>query len=180
MAKFKYPMTDAMIKILHSWGWVFCGEHDPLKAKWYKYSNKILVARDKGKTWETDLAAAHLATVPAVDDVDLVALVGSRNIREKDGFFEIEVDRFDTLIAAVLALRERVRELEKAPAEAGEEDEDEVWEPTMELRRFRDGHTHILQQKWRRISGGPACGGGSTGWRAVPSVGPLFSHGANR
>ncbi len=51
----------------------------------------------------------------------------------------------------------------------------EVWEPTMELRirvlarGFSKGR-HIFEQKFIRTSGGPACGGGSTEWRALPEI----------
>lgn len=65
----------------------------------------------------------------------------------------------------------------------GGDPEHEIWEATLELRWYHPGCGRVepqpvpsihwtprLQQKWRRVAGGPLCNGGSTEWRDVPSV----------
>lgn len=41
---------------------------------------------------------------------------------------------------------------------------EDVWVPTMELRRQLKRHNHVLQQKWERA------GTGDSEWRTVPTV----------
>ena len=54
--------TEAMAKIMESWGWRFLGVNPVLDKQWSKYEKGILVATFASETWDRDIVAARLKT----------------------------------------------------------------------------------------------------------------------
>ena len=54
--------TEAMAKIMESWGWRFLGVNPVLDKQWSKYEKGILVDTFASKTWDRDIVAARLKT----------------------------------------------------------------------------------------------------------------------
>lgn len=176
MSENKGYLTEPMVTVLRSWGWKFQG-NGPINSKWYKYRNSILVATGGSKAWDSDVIVARglLArneTKSSLDGslsqpvIDLMEGMGWEWMMTcHDAWEWLKFDSTGTMVARQSG-QCWDNDLESAKLLVTGK-EPEVWEPTMELRHWKDhiwcNETH-LQQKWKRVSGG------STEWRPVPTV----------
>ncbi len=170
-------LTVAMIFVMKSWGWVFFGQDHNSDPKWCKYENGILIAKFGDETWDRDFAAARLVTSwervtgeLSQPVVDLLKGMGWKWTMSCQDLWQWQKFNPAGTCVARQGSAPWKADVESAKLLAAE-DAPEVWVPTMELRYQMDlTRRRLLQQKWLRTSGGPACGGGNSAWREVPTV----------